>query len=342
MDFVSTGKFSSSSKITLPDGHTSSLAGKLGSSIVFIADSDTALNGGAGNDALIYDLTLKGVNALHFSGFDGFDLGAGDDVLDLSVRPANSGHAYVQNVVALGAAGDDVVVGGAGINTLLGDVGAIDSDSAGDDLLFGGGQFDTISGDAFEMSDGGVGGNDYIRGGEGDDVLYGDAGSMSFSSGGTDVIYGDGGNDQIFGDSSGADASSLGSDYLYGGDGDDTIVGDAASMSGRCSAGDDEIDGGAGNDILSGDASSPDGVFSPGADLFVFGLGSGSDTITDFNSGLDKIYLRGFDLDSLPASAFSDNGTASVTVRFGDGGQVVVHAYDNSALTLTNSDFIFA
>jgi Ca2+-binding RTX toxin-like protein len=62
-----------------------------------------------------------------------------------------------------------------------------------------------------------------------------------------------------------------GSDHLYGGLGKDTLNG---------GTGRDVLDGGLGADLLTG---------GTGADDFVFGLGSGTDHITDFNPGEDHI-----------------------------------------------------
>ncbi|KQY35505.1 hypothetical protein ASD38_02815 [Caulobacter sp. Root487D2Y] len=62
-----------------------------------------------------------------------------------------------------------------------------------------------------------------------------------------------------------------GSDHLFGGNGKDTLNG---------GTGRDTLEGGTGADLLTGGA---------GADDFVFGLGSGTDHITDFNPGEDHI-----------------------------------------------------
>ncbi|NJO46850.1 MAG: hypothetical protein HC835_15170 [Oscillatoriales cyanobacterium RM2_1_1] len=71
-----------------------------------------------------------------------------------------------------------------------------------------------------------------------------------------------------------------GNDKLYGDIGNDEIWGDQ---------GDDLIDGGAGNDTLHGDS----GNLSGGADIFVLAVGEGTDTIVDFEIGLDLIGLAG-------------------------------------------------
>jgi Ca2+-binding RTX toxin-like protein len=75
---------------------------------------------------------------------------------------------------------------------------------------------------------------------------------------GADSINGLGGNDKIIG--------GAGNDILMGGTGNDILLGDA---------GNDILDGGAGNDNLQGRASN---------DTYVFGRGSGQDTIEDYDT----------------------------------------------------------
>ncbi len=121
----------------------------------------------------------------------------------------------------------------------------------------------------------GLGGADIIRGTSGDDVLRGDGNDRSSSAGGvggSDIIYGGAGNDRIGGKG--------GNDILFGEEGDDRLWGDA---------GDDILFGGAGNDVLTGD----DNSGGKGSDTFVFAVGEGTDTITDFQVGIDFIGLMG-------------------------------------------------
>ncbi|MGB3298969.1 MAG: hypothetical protein WBA76_11915, partial [Phormidesmis sp.] len=89
-------------------------------------------------------------------------------------------------------------------------------------------------------------------------------------AGGNDIIFGGAGSDRIGG--------KAGNDILSGDAGDDFIWGDA---------GDDIIMGGTDNDILVGDNMSG----GMGSDLFVFGAGDGTDTILDFEVGIDRIGL---------------------------------------------------
>ncbi|NJK39221.1 MAG: phytase [Oscillatoriales cyanobacterium RM1_1_9] len=126
----------------------------------------------------------------------------------------------------------------------------------------------------------GAGGSDTIAGGLADDLIYGDAGNdllrgdlnerFSQDEGGNDTIFGGQGNDRIGGKAE--------NDLLYGDSGNDRIWGDQ---------GDDSLRGGLGNDKLYGDS----GNISGGADLFILAAAEGTDTIFDFEVGLDLIGL---------------------------------------------------
>lgn len=155
----------------------------------------------------------------------------------------------------------------------------------GDDVLTGLNIAQTIAGDA---------GNDTIFGGDSDDILRGDANSRSAGGdGGDDVIFGGAGNDRIGGKG--------GNDELHGDDGDDYIFGDD---------GDDILKGGFGDDILQGD----DFSGGEGMDTFILAAGEGTDTIVDFEAGVDKIGLAG-------GLTFADltltSGSSEVTVTLG-------------------------
>jgi len=132
-----------------------------------------------------------------------------------------------------------------------------------DDTLFAGGGDDLVAGNM---------GDDNIDGGDGDDILRGDENSRSSGSseGGNDTINGGNGSDRIGGKG--------GDDALFGGAGDDAIWGDD---------GDDLIRGGLGEDVLTGD----DFSGGSGSDTFILATGEGTDTITDFEVGVDFIGL---------------------------------------------------
>ncbi|MEL7038805.1 MAG: hypothetical protein AAFO04_24815 [Cyanobacteria bacterium J06592_8] len=152
--------------------------------------------------------------------------------------------------------------------------GEIIEGTDGDDRLVGGQGNDTIAG---------LLGNDEIEGLGGDDILRGDANSRSpgGSEGGNDTINGGSGDDQIGGKG--------GSDELYGDEGNDEIWGDD---------GDDLLRGGLGDDILTGD----DFSGGSGADTFILAVGEGTDTITDFEIGIDVIGLEGLTFADLSLS----------------------------------------
>ncbi len=110
----------------------------------------------------------------------------------------------------------------------------------------------------------GAGGNDNLIGGDGNDNLIGGRGN--------DTLFGQDGNDLLEG--------RLHSDILLGGNGNDTLSG---------GQGRDRLNGGSGNDELTGGGS---------IDLFIFNTNQefdsedlGTDVITDFNSGQDRILL---------------------------------------------------
>jgi Ca2+-binding RTX toxin-like protein len=136
---------------------------------------------------------------------------------------------------------------------------------------------------------------DLLEGTSANDTLYG--------LGGNDSLYGLDGNDTLYG-GSGDDLlrGGWGNDSLLGGTGNDNLLGDA---------GNDYLDGGSGNDYLNGYGNQYEErdtlVGGAGSDTFVLGSGtngvhyrgrSGAENadyarIVDFQSGVDKIQLRG-------------------------------------------------
>jgi Ca2+-binding RTX toxin-like protein len=112
-----------------------------------------------------------------------------------------------------------------------------------------------------------------------------------------DTINGLGGNDSVDGQS--------GSDSIDGGDGDDTLVGGFGS---------DTLLGGLGNDTLTGGLGADRLTGGTGSDTFRFvTTGDGSDTIYDFASGTDKIYVvaANFGLTAGSGANLVINGTPS-------------------------------
>jgi Ca2+-binding RTX toxin-like protein len=166
----------------------------------------------------------------------------------------------------------------------------------GDDLLNGTPGDDNLSGGNGKDTLNGLGGNDTLIGGNGGDILNG----------------GDG-NDLLQGDDS--DDSSNGKDILTGGAGKDTLNG---------GNGKDDLTGGTGNDILTGGS---------GSDTFIFAALDGSDTITDFNDGLDYIGLSG----GLSFGALSFSGS---NIFVTSTNELLATLTGINTTTLTSADFI--
>ncbi|WP_234416491.1 calcium-binding protein, partial [Xanthomonas fragariae] len=131
----------------------------------------------------------------------------------------------------------------------------------------------------------GSAGGDDLRGGLGDDLIVGEPGNDSlYGEAGSDKLFGGDGNDVLFG--------GEGNDLLDGGVGNDTLYG---------GAGTDRLDGGAGDDYLSGDA---------GSDVYLFGRGSGRDTVSNYHSaGEEDRILIADDLSAvdIKVSRYSDD-----------------------------------
>lgn len=178
------------------------------------------------------------------------------------------------------------------------------------DLLIGGPGDDEVAAGAGDDTAAGGLGNDLIYGGDGNDMLRGDRNSRQAGGviGGDDTIFGGAGNDRIGGKG--------GDDALFGDDGNDAIWGDD---------GDDLLRGGLGNDTLTGD----DFSSGSGADTFVLAAGEGTDTITDFEVGIDFIGLA----DGLTFEALSFSGN---TISTSDETLAILRGVDTTALAELN------
>jgi VCBS repeat-containing protein len=154
------------------------------------------------------------------------------------------------------------------------------------------------------------------NGGNGSDSLVGTAGEDRLDGGnGNDVLNGLGGHDLLFGGN--------GSDMLFGGSGNDILLGENGSDTLFGGEGRDVLAGGNGNDRLEGGA---------GADIFQFGKGGGTDTVTDFQTGVDRLALEsGIGVAGSHVSDVNGDGMLDLTVAFTNGG--------GSAVLLGVSDF---
>ena len=259
-------------------------------------------------------------------GNDIVDLLAGDDWFD----------ALAGNDSILAGDGADTVFGGTGKDTIFG--------NDGDDYIDGNDNNDDLHGNAGNDTVNGGGGNDMIWGEEGNDQVNAGTGNDSVYGGdGKDVLRGDGGADQLFGEA-GNDVldGGTGNDMLDGGANNDRLIGGGGLDTLDGGAGNDKLDGGAANDILIGGSGKDTMTGGSGSDVFVFELGSGRDTITDFQNGFDTFDVTALSI--MGITEFDDIGIfqvgANTRVAF-DGFASDVLLLNTDAALLDASDFTF-
>ena len=236
----------------------------------------------------------------------------------------------------MGNAGDDTIHGGEGRDVLQGETG--------NDRMFGGSDNDTIyGGSGDDFADGGSGndgfvmgtgddtafggeGNDALSMGDGDDEAYGGKGNDNLTGGaGNDTLFGNDGDDGIAG-GSGADrlyggagydnmSGGEGADKLYGGGGKDTLAGDAGDDTLVGNEGDDVLVGGEGKDLLLGGSGADRLDGGAGGDKLVGG--SGSDTITG-SEGNDHIW----------GGNWSGDNAADTFVFAAGSGKDIIHDFE--------------
>ena len=150
-------------------------------------------------------------------------------------------------------------------------------------------------------------GPDTVLGGEGKDRIEG--------RGGNDDLFGEEGNDTVDG--------GTGHDRLFGGEGSDVLDG---------GTGDDFLHGGEGDDTLTGGA---------GEDVFAFGAEQGTDKVTDFTDGEDRIDLSGLEgsagFDDLEIATYGATTVIDLTC-YGGG---IVRLEDTGDASFGAEDFVF-
>lgn len=268
-----------------------------------------------------------------------------DNLLDFSTT------TLVGNISIHGGGGKDTLIGSAGNDYIDGGSWGDQSISggAGNDTIRGGGSNDILSGgagnDVFMVSgneDVGFEGYDNYDGGTGSDriVAKGEDVDIGFSSllasHSVDIINVSAvtGVARIVGDwnANRLDFSAttlVGDCAIDGGGGNDTITGSAGAdniLGGEY--GDDVLDGAGGNDILTG---------GWGRDTFKFGAGWGTDEITDFVHGTDKINLHDAGVANYAALGISESGLDTV-IAYG-ANQITLTGIQSSMVTA--SDFVF-
>lgn len=194
---------------------------------------------------------------------------------------------------------------------------------AGADVLFGSDLDDTYTGLGGNDEIGGHGGSDVLYGGDGDDFING--GYLGNASNippgapadGADTVYGEAGDDILRGQD--------GDDVLSGGEGNDNLRGDLGADTLDGGIGNDDLSGGNGQDRIYGGAGNDYLVGGADYDQFVFiGGATGSDTIADFENGVDKIRFFSASADDFSDLAIADNGSGGVTITLPDGSVITL------------------
>ncbi|NBN77760.1 S8 family serine peptidase [Microvirga tunisiensis] len=279
------------------------------------------VSGGAGNDSFLgtigNDLIHGGAGNDIFTGSPGSDVFIGGDGVDV-VTYASSTEAVDVNLQRASQAGGEA----------LGDI------LVGIEVLHGSAHSDTLRGSTSGTTVFGGAGNDTLFDGAGTDSFSGDAGNDRFVWGGgrNDTLDGGAGTDTLDlsamtraatvnltarSVSNGVDtATVLNVETVIGTGLGDTLIGSALA---------DRIEGGKGGDTLTGNA---------GADIFVFNAGDGSDRITDFTRGQDRIEFTG-DIDPWEISWIQSG--SDMLVRYAGGEVRLVGVTGLSA-----SDFVYS
>lgn len=261
------------------------ITGNTGANTLYGSGGDDILNGGLGADHMIGGI-----------GDDVFYVGdAGDWVSDYAGQGTDTVYSTLD--YSLGANLENLTLNGDAVTGRGNHLGNVLDGNSRDNVLFGFSGDDTIDGSA---------GADRMIGGMGDDSYYVDNGHdrvFEHAGQGADVVHASVSytlsdnieNLILTGEASNGRGNGL----------DNTIVGNDHA---------NRIDGGAGDDNLTGGL---------GADIFMFGVDSGNDTITDFN-GRD-----GDRIDITVAQGF----TMTVTQL---GTDVVIDAGDGNTVTVLN------
>ena len=255
-----------------------------------ISQQDDLMVIGEGSESITLNPTISNVIINGGGADDNITITSLDDVIPtvLTVNGDNGDdtisalNAELGNVRMMlnGGAGDDVITGSLGADTINGGDGADNlSGSAGNDTITGGAGMDTISGGGGDDSLRGSLDSDTLDGDNGNDILFGDEGNDRLEgSNDDDTIFGGLGNDKLIGNS-GNDSmvGEEGRDSMFGGSGNDTVEGGSSSDFIRGQGGNDRVRGGDGNDTITGDT---------GNDTLVGGDGDDSIDAGDGQDGL--------------------------------------------------------
>ena len=296
------------------DAGDDSIVGSGGNDFVAGCDGNDLLYGGGGDDWVIGgagDDRMSGGDGrdlFHFHAENGddtiFDFRGNADVIDLRAFDARITWAELSASIATAENGQDAVIDlsawGGGTITLRNVKAAYLSE---DMFCLPNPQSSLEEGDEEEGF--------YVPGTA---TFVGSPGADTLVAGGRDdFVFGGEGDDTFDG--------GAGNDWIFGGEGVDTLDGNAGNDRLIGGEGRDTLEGGAGTDTLTGGA---------GADTFAYHAGDGSDTITDFSDGEDKV-----DLSALEAiSGFEELSM----VQLGSFVTIDLHGHGGRTIALENVD----
>lgn len=285
-------------------GDESYVNGEAGNDTIFQEGGfgESTLMGGAGDDSV--DASAGGGTNLLWGG-EGADTLVGNITLTDDTVPGDtlyggdtantdtSADSLVggQNSLLLGNQGNDTLVSTVGTNASL-------YGGQGGDSLFTDIGTSYMSGDLGNDSlVTGATSNNSLLGGEGNDSLYGTGGSLNSLVGGAgnDILVAGSADDTLIG--------GEGNDFFFGSTGNDTFGGES-------DGGSDTLYGGQGTDFLIGTSGEFDGFYYANNNE----LGTTGDTITSFESGTDKIYLRS----SAFGNTLADGSTTNLAAGAGN------------------------
>ena len=289
------------------DASRNVLTGGAGADVLTGAAGADTLDGGDGDDdAVAYWGSDAGVTVNLATGTASGGHAQGDVLRDIENL-----HGSDHNDSLTGDSQDNWLRGGAGADTLDGGDGDYDWAAYGDsdagvnvNLAAGTASGGHATGDVLRNIEN-------LHGSDHADTLIGDAGNNAFWGGaGADTLDGGDGDDDwanYWGSDAGVNVNPAAGtasgghaqgdvlrdiENLHGSDHNDSLTGDSQDNWLRGGAGDDSLEGGAGNDTLTGGGGDDILTGGAGADHFRFvESGSGADTITDFDTDEDKLYL---------------------------------------------------
>jgi len=286
-----------------------SASGGAGADTISGEDGNDALNGGADADS------IDGGAGIDTADYNGSGVGV---TVNLETNVNTGGYAEgdslsnIENVQGSGF--DDNLTGNAVNNSLSG--------LAGNDVLNGGAGWDTLDGGA---------GDDVLNGGSEGDILRGGAGADQLNGGdGTDTAsYFQSAEgvtinlDTNVNTGGAAEGDTIADDVeiINGSTHDDAMTGDALSNELSGFDGNDVLDGAGGNDSVRGGVGADTLTGGAGGDYFSFTSAfdstvSSTDTIQDYQKGVDLISLRLIDADANSGNgdtAFIFLGTGAFT-----------------------------